>query len=360
MISFISWVTSTYIIEAIAITNYFYRSDHRGLLYRKSDASESTTNITLNSKHKLSNTALHNTSVAPIVEKDFIETKKFSETEESKDNYYISKRFEVANIGYRNMPFGFYIMLSLDICLYLYIGLTSNTVIASTSLSNIFSIMIYGNTTALAKEYYQLIACIFILIVLFLSLGNIASLRKFTIIIMVCRFAVIFLILGCCIYSIINNGASSFSDIPKFRVENITIMLGNSIFFFMIHHSIPGIVDSFKPQRKLMSLLFVGFLISLIVMITYGFISLIAFSKFTNCDNNNFPCAIQVKHLLIQNSFALNFLSVPYVGYIINFYPLFNLITSAMQMITLKNNIIQIFESFDSKLISMEKDEVSI
>ena len=61
----------------------------------------------------------------------------------------------------------------------------------------------------------------------------------------------------------------------------------------------------------------------------------------------------------IQNNFALNFISVPIIGYIINFYPLFNLITSAVQLITLKNNIVQIFESSDIKLLSMENDEVN-
>ena len=46
------------------------------------------------------------------------------------------------------------------------------------------------------------------------------------------------------------------------------------------------------------------------------------------------------------------------IGYIINFYPLFNLITSAVQLITLKNNIVQIFETYGSTIISMERDEV--
>lgn len=54
----------------------------------------------------------------------------------------------------------------------------------------------------------------------------------------------------------------------------------------------------------------------------------------------------------------MNFLGVPVIGYIINFYPLFNLITSAVQLITLKNNIIQIFETYGSTLLSMENDDV--
>lgn len=197
------------------------------------------------------------------------------------------------------MPFSLYVLLAIDICLYLYIGLTSNTVIASKSLLNVFSIIIYGDSSSIPSYYYYIFAGLFIFAFLLLSLGNIASLRKFTIFIMICRFIVITLIIGCCFYSIFNNGRSEFSEIPKFKIENITIMLGNSIFFFMIHHSIPGIVDSFKPQKKLMPLLFIGFLISLLVMVSFGFISLLAFSKFKDCNTYNFPCAIQVNKCLI-------------------------------------------------------------
>lgn len=39
--------------------------------------------------------------------------------------------------------------------------------------------------------------------------------------------------------------------------------------------------------------------------------------------------------------FNLNFISFPVVGLIINYYPLFNLITASIQLITLKNNILQ-------------------
>lgn len=39
--------------------------------------------------------------------------------------------------------------------------------------------------------------------------------------------------------------------------------------------------------------------------------------------------------------FNLNFISFPKLGLIINYYPLFNLITAGIQLITLKNNFLQ-------------------
>lgn len=39
--------------------------------------------------------------------------------------------------------------------------------------------------------------------------------------------------------------------------------------------------------------------------------------------------------------FNLNFVNYPVFGLVINYYPLFNLINASIQLITLKNNILQ-------------------
>ena len=46
----------------------------------------------------------------------------------------------------------------------------------------------------------------------------------------------------------------------------------------------------------------------------------------------------------------MNFINIPVVGYIINYYPILNVITSAMQLITLKNNILQAIGSCSPKV----------
>jgi hypothetical protein len=148
------------------------------------------------------------------------------------------------------------------------------------------------------------------------------------------RFLIISLIIGCCIYSIVKNGAALFKDIPKFDLSNITVMIGNSLFVFMSHHSIPGMVENFSPQKNLVKILILGYFFSFIFIVFYGYISLFAFSKPNlSCDNKQFPTAIQA-------TFSSNFLGLPIIGYIINYYPILNVITSGMQLITLRNNIL--------------------
>ena len=71
-------------------------------------------------------------------------------------------------------------------------------------------------------------------------------------------------------------------------------MIGNSLFVFMSHHSIPGMVENFSPQKNLVKILILGYFCSFIFISFYGYISLFAFSKPNlSCDNKQFPTAIQ-------------------------------------------------------------------
>ena len=255
---------------------------------------------------------------------------------EDEDQFYIFKRLEISKLASRvfNKPVYYFVVISM-IC-YLYIGLTSNAMIAGKSLLSIISKTVGGS--GLSYDYYYAIVLIFFFFVILLALNNINHLKKLSMLIMICRFIMIFLILGSCIYAIVNYGSAKFSDIPKFNMPNITVMIGNSLFLFMSHHSMPGMVENFKPQKNLIRLVVIAYIFSLIIMLTYGYVSLFAFAHFTNCDTGDFPCAI-------QSTFSLNFLSLPVIGYIINYYPLLNIITSALLAITLKNNVLQVIGS---------------
>ena len=186
----------------------------------------------------------------------------------------------------------YYFVVIAMIC-YLYIGLTSNAMIAGKSLKSIISKTVGEE---LPDSSYYLIVIIFFILVISLALYNINHLKKLSMFVMVCRFLMIFLILGSCVYSIIQNGAAKFSDIPKFNLPNITVMIGNSLFLFMSHHSMPGMVENFKPQKNLIKLLVTAYISSLILMLTYGYVSLFAFGHIQTCSIDDFPCAIQVKY----------------------------------------------------------------
>ena len=251
---------------------------------------------------------------------------------ERSNTLYIYKRFEISKLSESLPKLGYYFVV-LTIIFYLYIGVTSNGIIAGNNLKDII-----GKTIGIEMpgySYYIIVVCFFIITII-IALNNIKHLKKFSMFIMIMRFVIIFLILGSCFYSMGKYGVASFSNIPKFDISNITVMIGNSLFVFMSHHSIPGMVENFTPQKRLIKLLIIGYLFSLLFIVVYSYVGLFAFADPTySCDKEHpFPIAI-------QSTFSSNFLGLPVIGYIINYYPILNVITSGMQLITLRNNILE-------------------
>lgn len=309
----ISVIACSFIIESLAMQNSIYKEEH--LVLERASLIYSQTRD-----------SVHMTD-ALLTKGDFK-----VQDDEKEDNFYILKRFEISKLANKIFQKPTYFFSVTILVCYLYIGVTSNGIIAGNSLIDII-----GKTfdTTLGGEYYYVIVGVFYFISILIALNNISSLKQFSIFIMICRFTIILMIIGCSVYSIGKYGGASFDEIPKFNGSNITIMIGNSLFFFMSHHSMPGMVENFTPQKHLMKLLVIGYIGSLVLMLVYGYISVFAFGVADYpCDNHQFPCGI-------QSVFSLNFSSFPVFGYIINYYPVFNVITSAMQLITLKNNILQ-------------------
>ncbi len=214
---------------------------------------------------------------------------------EKNDSFYIFKRYEISKLACKvfNKPL-YFSCVTIIIC-YLYISLTSNSVIAGNSLKFIIS---KSFDRELPEYSYYIIVGSFFFCIFIMSLNNINNLKKLSMFIMVCRFLLILLVMGCCIYSLVKNGAAKYEEMPKADFRNITIMIGNSLFFFMSHHSIPGMVENFKPQRNLIKLLIIGYTISLVIMLVYGYLSLLTFAQYKDCNFNNYPCAIQVRVII--------------------------------------------------------------
>ena len=221
---------------------------------------------------------------------------------ERSNTLYIYKRFEISKLSESLPKLGYYFVV-LTIIFYLYVGVTSNGIIAGNNLKDII-----GKTIGIEMpgySYYIIVVCFFIITII-IALNNIKHLKKFSMFIMIMRFVIIFLILGSCFYSMGKYGVASFSNIPKFDISNITVMIGNSLFVFMSHHSIPGMVENFTPQKRLIKLLVIGYLFSLLFIVVYSYVGLFAFSDPNySCDKEHpFPIAI-------QSTFSSNFLGLP-------------------------------------------------
>ena len=366
---FISVVACTFIIEALALKNSLVKRENIILnkaikineLDKKQNDKENEEKdkdkdrLTLLSKESLSlsleekkgndSNSNSNTNSNNIEDekrsdekKGLLEIENENILDEKNDSFYIAKRFEISKLSKALSKPGYFFVVITIIC-YLYVGVTSNGIIAGNNLKDIIGKTF--DTELPDYSYYIIVSCFFI-ITITIALNNIKHLKKFSMFIMVMRFVIIFLIMGCCFYSMVKYGIAKFSDIPKFDISNITVMIGNSLFVFMSHHSIPGMVENFTPQKRLIKLLIVGYFFSLLFIVLYSYVGLFAFSDPNfSCDKNApFPIAI-------QSTFSSNFLGLSVVGYIINYYPVLNVITSGMQLITLRNNILEAIAGCD-------------
>ena len=352
---FISVIACTFIIEALALKNSILKQENAILnkaIQENGEEPRESIDKEEKDKDKDRPTFLSKKSLASNIDelqkdnnKIFIDEKEEKEEKEEliiddssedilerSNSLYIYKRFEISKLSKALPKIGYYFVVLTIIC-YLYVGVTSNGIIAGNNLKDII-----GKSFDIDMpdySYYIIVICFFIITII-IALNNIKHLKKFSMFIMIMRFLIIFLIMGCCFYSMAEYGIADIKDVPKFDLSNITVMIGNSLFVFMSHHSIPGMVENFTPQKRLVKLLIIGYIFSLLFIVLYSYIGVFAFSNPEySCDkSHDFPIAI-------QSTFSSNFLGLPVIGYIINYYPILNVITSGMQLITLRNNILE-------------------
>ena len=337
---FISVIACTFIIEALALKNSILKRENAILNLAikdedneaKKDEEKNDNNLN-NSPPALLKDDINNNINGEEGERNTNDKKetlikesekveeKGEESNEKNDSFYIFKRFEISKLS-KALPKPGYFFVVITIICYLYIGVTSNGIIAGNNLKDIIGKTF--DTDMPEYSYYIIVLCLFVITII-IALNNIKHLKKFSMFIMVMRFVIIFLIMGCCFYSRAKFGIAKYKDIPKFDISNITVMIGNSLFVFMSHHSIPGMVENFTPQRRLIKLLIVGYIFSLLFIVLYSYIGVFAFGDPSlPCDKSSpFPIAI-------QSTFSSNFLGLAGVGYIINYYPILNVITSGM------------------------------
>lgn len=357
IVSLISFTTNMLLIETIAIANAIESEEKLILestleiessicLYKKQEVELI---IDLSSKAKKTKQG-KNVNFNKINDQTLISSQSPSENEENeeeKDNFFIFKRIEVCKLATKLNGF-LYLFVVIVLILYLYISITSNALLLGNSIDRLIrhEFNIYDtNTETLSLIYYISIAVYFILIVI-ISQKNIEDLKKFTSIVMSARLLVILLFFSLMIYTIITYGPSDISSFPTSNFSNSALMIGNTLFFFMTQHSIPGMIEGFTPQKNLIRLLLISFFSSFSLFFIYGFVSFLAFGQYKSCDLNVFPAAI-------NSYFNLNFMKIPVFGDILNYYPVFNILTGSIQMITLRNNVLIIINGFSPSFVTM-------
>ena len=151
------------------------------------------------------------------------------------------------------------------------------------------------------------------------------------------RLIVISFMYGGTIYYLITSGVhtSPVFDLSE-QFKHIANTFGGTVFVFIFHHSISGIVYPIRPQNQVRSMFLNSHIIGATLLGLEGFLAWLAFSGLKNtCDSNVFPCQI-------ADLFNENFVNIPFIGQVCNFYPMLNVSSVPVLTITLRNNLMEV------------------
>lgn len=90
--------------------------------------------------------------------------------------------------------------------------------------------------------------------------------------------------IGSSLISIFINGISSLSSINYFNVSAISMLFGNSVFTFLSHHSVSGIIYPVRPQSKVRNMFLYSFALGGGLLMLEGFLATFAFAWVKNTD----------------------------------------------------------------------------
>ena len=205
---FISVIACTFIVEALALKNSLLKQENtileKAIQEDESEQKESSEKEKeekdIQEKDKDRPTFLSKTSLASNIddiqkdnkdniiqdekESDLIKSGLEEDMLEKSNSFYIYKRFEISKLS-AALPKAGYFFVVLTIIFYLYIGVTSNGIIAGNNLKDII-----GKTIGInMPDYsYYIIVLAFFIIVIIIALNNIKHLKKFSMFIMIMRF----------------------------------------------------------------------------------------------------------------------------------------------------------------------------
>jgi hypothetical protein len=122
------------------------------------------------------------------------------------------------------------------------------------------------------------------------------------------------------------------------QMSHIANVFGGTVFVFIFHHSISGIVYPIRPQTEIRPMFMMSHIIGATLLAVEGMLAYLAFSGLPNkCSDppHTFPCKI-------EDLFNKNFVNIPVVGPLCNFYPMLNVSSVPVLTITLRNNLMQV------------------
>jgi len=267
-----------------------------------------------------------------------------ADAEMKESPFYVRQKLELGVVADRiARPWLKYTIMGV-FCVYMWAAMCVKYVAGAESLYQGISFIAYGDIDRLEDKdpwIYYLSIAIFGALCLTFSFGDIENSKTLQIVSAVARIVTLLMMYGGTIYYLDVDGVSKHEPVWDWKVQkdSLATVFGNTVFVFIYHHSIPGIMYPVRPQSKLSNMFLIANIIGAIALLLEGQLAFMAFSGLPNECNDpsgtHFPCRV-------DKLFNENFQDIPIIGPICQFYPMLNVSAVPILTITLRNNFMQV------------------
>ena len=177
---------------------------------------------------------------------------------------------------------------------------------------------------------------------IYFSFGNIENAKILQIVTTILRFLVTLLMCAGAIYYMGTDGPSvaPVFDWDK-QMQALAQVFGNTTFVFIYHHSVSGIIYPVRPQKHVRKMFLISNIVGSLFLCTEALLAYFAFSGLKNlCSNDDDPSFKPTFPCKVNSLYNENFLGLPGIGQICNFYPMLNVAAVPILNITLRNNLL--------------------
>ncbi|KAJ5067194.1 transmembrane protein [Anaeramoeba ignava] len=313
-----------------------YLSNSEDDLKGESDQPEDTT-LFLDKKSPILKSENINTEIQeePKILK-MSQTRKLDLKHENPPELEITKRVEMSTMSEMLLGKGGRIAFYIVIIVYLYGDLSIYAATIPVSLSK--TIGGFGSISEDNSYYFYLL--LFGVVVLPFCFFNFQKSKWLQIFTLTTRnIAFIIMIILSIIY--IGENKPSPKGLPIFRLQGLPLLYGVSVYSFMSHHSIPGIISPVRKKNKIKLILGLDYFSIMLAYLFFCYVAVFAFGNVKEDDCKHYPSS----PCKIQRLYTLNFESygVPFIAKYVALFPVMICSNYPLISITLRNNLQAVF-----------------
>lgn len=259
--------------------------------------------------------------------------------------FYIREKIELGILAERVARPWVKTAIIIILTIYVYGAMSLKYVTGSISLQEGLSFLITGKEglwNENAPWTYYIGIAIFGALSIGFSFGDIEHSKTLQSVTSIMRIVVIIMMYGGTIYYWADDGTHKAQTLDwSEQIKSLSTVFGNTVFIFIYHHSIPGIVYPVRPQSAVPRMFLISNIVGALFLFIEAQLAWYAFSSLpNNCEDTgegaSFPCKPD------PNGFNQNFAGIPVIGQIVQFYPMLNVAAVPILTITLRNNLMEV------------------